>query len=106
MNMLQSLTSNEVFCVTLNDEERIKPENIIKSFNYSHPSFNIQRENMQRRHSELINQNSTSFCGAYWGNGFHEDGVKSALAVVEALNVDAETDAKMQTSDRETPSAR
>ena len=106
MNMLQSLTSNEVFCVTLNDEERIKPENIIKSFNYSHPSFNIQRENMQRRHSELINQNSTSFCGAYWGNGFHEDGVKSALAVVEALNVDADTKRKMQPSDRETPSAR
>ncbi|MFK7767097.1 MAG: NAD(P)/FAD-dependent oxidoreductase [Mariniblastus sp.] len=86
MNMLQSLNAPDVFCVTLNDEERIRPENIIKSFNYSHPTFNIHRSEMQQRQSEMIDSNLTSFCGAYWGNGFHEDGVKSALAVVESLN--------------------
>jgi predicted NAD/FAD-binding protein len=45
---------------------------------------------MQERHPELINQNATSFCGAYWGNGFHEDGVKSALAVTEQLRLTAQ----------------
>lgn len=85
MNMLQSIESEHVFCVTLNDTGRIQPENIIASFNYFHPTFGLDRHWMQARHHELINQNATSFCGAYWGNGFHEDGVKSALAVTEAL---------------------
>ena len=58
---------------------RIQPENVIKSFRYSHPIFGLNRKRMQARHAELINQNQSSFCGAYWGNGFHEDGVKSAF---------------------------
>ena len=85
MNMLQSLTANKTFCVTLNDTGRIHPDNIIKSFNYSHPTFDLRRKRMQSRHHELIDQNNTSFCGAYWGNGFHEDGVNSALAVTQSL---------------------
>lgn len=85
MNMLQSLDADKVFCVTLNDEGRIRPENVIRSFNYFHPTFGVDRKRMQARHAELINHRSSSFCGAYWGNGFHEDGVKSALAVAEQL---------------------
>ncbi len=63
MNMLQSLESKEVFCVTLNDEGRIRPEKVIQTINYSHPTFGVDRKRMQDRHAELINQNSTSFCG-------------------------------------------
>ncbi len=85
MNILQSINSQQVFCVTLNDRDRIRDENIIGSWQYHHPTFNIKRKSMQDRHVELLNVNSTSFCGAYWGNGFHEDGVKSALAVVNQL---------------------
>jgi len=56
------------------------------AFQYSHPTFGVNRKQMQDRHPELIGANRTSFCGAYWGNGFHEDGVVSALAVAETLN--------------------
>lgn len=85
MNMLQSLESNQTYCVSLNDDNRIDQRKVIASFDYAHPTFSINRGQMQARHRELINQNNTSFCGAYWGNGFHEDGVKSALAVVDQL---------------------
>lgn len=85
MNMLQSLDASKVFCVTLNDQGRILPENVIKTFQYSHPTFGKNRKQMQNRHRELIGPNQTSFCGAYWGNGFHEDGVVSALAVVDTF---------------------
>ena len=85
MNILQSLTCSTVFCVTLNDSGRIKEENVLREFTYHHPTFNLRRQSMQKRHSDLINQNATSFCGAYWGNGFHEDGVVSGLAVAESL---------------------
>jgi predicted NAD/FAD-binding protein len=86
MNMLQSLESERTFCVTLNDNGRIHPENVIQTFRYSHPIFGINRKRMQLRHHELIGHKQTSFCGAYWGNGFHEDGVKSGLAVAETLS--------------------
>jgi len=85
MNILQSIESETVFCVTLNDNDRIREENIIGSWQYHHPTFNVKRTEMQLRHDEVLNVNSTSFCGAYWGNGFHEDGVNSALAVAKKL---------------------
>ena len=86
MNILQSIESETVFCVTLNDECRIRDENILGTWQYHHPTFNLQRKTMQARHAELLGANATSFCGAYWGNGFHEDGVKSGIAVAEQLN--------------------
>ena len=85
MNILQSIESDYVFNVTLNDDGRIASENMIRQFTYHHPTFDIRQKSMQDRHSELLGPNNTSFCGAYWGNGFHEDGVRSALAVVNAL---------------------
>ena len=88
MNILQSLDSSETFCVTLNNSSRINPDKVIRSFNYWHPIFDARRKTMQQRHSELIGPNRTSFCGAYWGNGFHEDGVVSGLAVAGGLQKD------------------
>ncbi|QDV49999.1 NAD(P)/FAD-dependent oxidoreductase [Gimesia fumaroli] len=85
MNHLQSLRSKNTFCVTLNGEDRVDPDKVIRSINYAHPIFMTSRAAAQRRHSEVINQRRTSFCGAYWGNGFHEDGVSSALAVCKEL---------------------
>ena len=85
MSMLQSIDAPKVFCVTLNDPGRITSTNVIKTIQYSHPTFGINRKQMQDRHGELNGPNQTSYCGAYWGNGFHEDGVKSALAVVDVL---------------------
>jgi len=85
MNILQSIESETVFCVTLNDDDRIKDENVLRTFTYHHPTFDLRRKPMQQRHADLINKNSASFCGAYWGNGFHEDGVVSGLAVADSL---------------------
>lgn len=85
MNILQGLSSRHTFCVTLNDEAGIDPQKILRRFEYEHPVFTVHRSTAQRRHRELIDRNRTSFCGAYWGNGFHEDGVVSALRVVDAL---------------------
>lgn len=85
MNLLQRICSQHTYCVTLNDEAHIAPERVLDRFEYHHPIFNTQRTRAQRRQRELIDANRTSFCGAYWGNGFHEDGVVSALKVVDAI---------------------
>lgn len=85
MNVLQGIEAPETVCVTLNEEERIAPDRVLGRFEYAHPVFSTERDRMQRRHRELINRRNSSFCGAYWGNGFHEDGVNSALAVCEVL---------------------
>ena len=86
MNILQHLRSKNVFSVTLNSDEFIDPGKVLQRFEYHHPIFTAQRTAAQARHSELLNANRSSFCGAYWGNGFHEDGVVSALKVCEALD--------------------
>lgn len=85
MNLLQSLDAEQTWCVTLNGENMIREENIVAAIDYAHPTFSVGRRSMQLRHNELCNANETSFCGAYWGNGFHEDGVSSALRVVESI---------------------
>lgn len=85
MNLLQHLRSKHVFNVTLNSDQRIDPAKVLRRFEYHHPIFTVRRAAAQARHRELINVNRTCFCGAYWGNGFHEDGVVSALRVCEAL---------------------
>ena len=85
MNLLQNLRSQHVFNVTLNSDETIDPAKVLRRFEYHHPIFTVRRAAAQARHRDLINVNRTSFCGAYWGNGFHEDGVVSALRVCESL---------------------
>ncbi len=85
MNLLQGLTKKHVYCVTLNSDALIDPQRILGRYVYHHPIYTTRRAAAQRRHGELLNHNRTSFCGAYWGNGFHEDGVKSALAVCRTL---------------------
>ena len=85
MNRLQSIHSKHTFCVTLNGEDLIEPARVLGRFVYEHPKFTVQRAAAQHRHGELINHRRSSFCGAYWRNGFHEDGVVSALAVMRQL---------------------
>ena len=84
MNILQSIASKETFCVTLNHTDAINPHKILGRFNYSHPVFSLEQVAAQERWSE-VNSDRTWFCGAYWHNGFHEDGVRSALRVAEAI---------------------
>jgi predicted NAD/FAD-binding protein len=85
MNLLQGIRCRKTFLVTLNRDEAIDPAQVLGRFTYHHPVFDLRREAAQRRHGELLRQRRTSFCGAYWRNGFHEDGVVSALAVCRSL---------------------
>jgi len=81
MNRLQGLDAPETFCVTLNHDHAIAPEKILRTIEYAHPLFTAAGFRAQRRHAEISARNRTHYCGAYWGNGFHEDGVTSALRV-------------------------
>lgn len=85
MNILQGIKSPETFCVTLNQTSNIDPSKILRRFNYAHPVFNTESVAAQQDRPLINGKNNTWFCGAYWRNGFHEDGVKSALDVVEML---------------------
>jgi len=89
MNILQRLLAPPTFCVTLNDTAAIDPKKIIGRFSYSHPAFNLPGICAQQRWADINGVNRTWFCGAYWRNGFHEDGVVSALEVVKSLGAHA-----------------
>lgn len=82
MNLLQSLDTREQYCVTLNNSDAIAPESIIYKTHYDHPVYSLESVAAQSRHKELNTGNRTSYCGAYWRNGFHEDGVYSALEAI------------------------
>ena len=81
MNLLQTITAPVDFCVTLNSPQAIDLDSIIRRLVYHHPVYSSAAFAAQKRRDEISGVNRTSYCGAYWGWGFHEDGVKSALAV-------------------------
>ena len=81
MNRLQSLTAPVEFLVSLNSSKAIDPEKVLRRISYDHPLYSAASFTAQKRRDEINGSNRTWFCGAYWGYGFHEDGVKSALAV-------------------------
>ncbi len=85
MNRLQPLHAERNYFVTLNRTARIRPNLILRTQTWAHPVFTTQGLRGQARHPELIDHRNTSYAGAYWRNGFHEDGVVSALRVVDRL---------------------
>jgi predicted NAD/FAD-binding protein len=87
MNRLQTLESRQRFLVTLNGSDRIAPERVLRRFVYHHPVFDSAAVAAQKFRSAISGLRRTHFCGAYWGYGFHEDGVRSALAVCAELGV-------------------
>jgi predicted NAD/FAD-binding protein len=86
MNILQHIQSPCTFCVSLNSSAQIDPDKVLKRFVYHHPVFNQETINAQARRNEINGVSKTWFCGAYWYNGFHEDGVRSALDVVRGID--------------------
>lgn len=86
MNRLQGIDAPVDFCVSLNSGDRIDPEKVLRRFEYWHPMFSPEAIAAQTRHAEISGQGGIHFCGAYWGYGFHEDGVNSALAVARHFN--------------------
>jgi uncharacterized protein len=88
LNKLQSLTAPCEFCVTLNHAQAINPTKILCRITYHHPVYSPEAVAAQKRHGEISGVSRTSYCGAYWGFGFHEDGVNSALAVCRPFGKD------------------
>ena len=87
MNLLQGLDSPKPFVVTLNASWRIDPTKILARMDYAHPVYTHAAVGAQQRWSEINGVNRTWYCGAWWGWGFHEDGLKSGVRVAEALGV-------------------
>jgi len=83
MNRLQSLRAEREFCVTLNRSEAIDPARVIRRITYAHPVYTADGVKAQRRFEHISSAHRVHLCGAYWGWGFHEDGVRSALRVAE-----------------------
>jgi uncharacterized protein len=88
MNRLQSIDSRHQICVTLNQDQAVDPHQVLGVFEYAHPVLDGAAVAAQQRHGEISGVRSTWYCGAYWGYGFHEDGVQSALRVCRAFGVD------------------
>jgi len=83
MNILQGIDAPVTFCVSLNQTAQIDPAQVLARFSYSHPQYSLAALAAQARQGELQGRQHSYYCGAYWGNGFHEDGVLSALKVAE-----------------------
>lgn len=85
MNRLMGLDAPHRFLVTLNDDEGIDPAKVIRRIAYHHPTFRPGRDAALARRPEILGANRTTYCGAYFGYGFHEDGVASAHLAVRSL---------------------
>lgn len=85
MNLLQGIASPEPFIVTLNGGEAIQSDKVLRRMRYQHPVYDHASVAAQSRKAEIQGQQRTWFAGAYWGWGFHEDGMCSAVEVARAL---------------------
>jgi uncharacterized protein len=86
MNNLQRLRSRQDYFVTLNQGERIDPAKVIRRISYDHPVYTKEGVAAQARHAEISGPaRRTHYCGAYWGWGFHEDGVVSAIRACKGI---------------------
>jgi len=88
MNMLQGIAADTTCVVTLNATAQIDQDKILRQFVYAHPVYNNSTMQSQQQRATINGVNNSYFCGAYWYNGFHEDGVRSAVDVAALLGVD------------------
>lgn len=85
MSLLQGIEAPEPYVVTLNRSAAIDPAKILRTLHYRHPEYTVASVAAQRRKSEIQGVRRTWFAGAYWGWGFHEDGMRSAVEVAQEL---------------------
>jgi predicted NAD/FAD-binding protein len=85
MNNLQRLRADREFLLTLNRDEAIDPAKVIRRITYEHPVYTPEGLRAQARHEQISGVRRTHYCGAYWGWGFHEDGVRSAQRACEGI---------------------
>jgi len=85
MNILQGLDSTVPFIVSLNPRQKICEQKALGEYQYAHPVFTLDGVRAQARWQEINGARNTWYCGAYWRNGFHEDGCVSGIRVAQAL---------------------
>ena len=90
MNILQSLPTLEPFCVSLNQGSSVDPSLRHGEYSFEHPTYHPGRKSAQSMHPSFIQRRGISLCGAYWGYGFHEDGLSSALRVCQSFGKELE----------------
>ena len=88
MNRLQGIESTRPILVTLIRHDDIDPAAILRTFEYDHPVLDARAVRAQSRRDEINGRDGTWFAGAYWGHGFHEDGVQSAVHVCRGLGIE------------------
>ena len=100
LSRLQKIPSAKPLLLTLNANKEINPKSILRTFDYHHPAYSLDSIEAQRQHGTISGHHRSHFCGAYWGYGFHEDGVNSALAVARhfGIGLEACTAASMKES--------
>ena len=86
LGRLQGHVTSTPILLTLNPTPIIDSRKVLRRFRYAHPCFSRASLAAQARHHEINGHVRTYFCGAYWGYGFHEDGVNSALAVARCFD--------------------
>lgn len=88
MNRLQGLEADRHYCVTLNHREDFAPDTVIDAFDYEHPQYNFSSLSTQSELPQLNGRRNSWFCGSYFGYGFHEDAVRSAVAVAQGFGIE------------------
>ena len=96
MNILQSINAAETYSVTLNGAGYIDPSKVVGRAHYHHPILTKGSTEARGRRAEVSGPNRTHYCGAYWGNGFHEDGVVSAIAAAQEIDASATVESAAQ----------
>jgi predicted NAD/FAD-binding protein len=86
LNRLQGVPTRHRLLVSLNRTEAIRPERVLRRFTYHHPVYTADGVAAQADHARISGVRRTHYCGAYWGHGFHEDGLQSALAALRRLD--------------------
>jgi predicted NAD/FAD-binding protein len=89
MNRLQSLETGRDYFVSLNADGGVDPDRVLRRIEYQHPIFDADALAAQKLHDRIDGGGGVHYCGAYWGWGFHEDGVRSAQAVASRLGGDS-----------------
>ena len=87
MNRLQGLNTRRPYFVTLNPGREIDDTNVIVRLTYTHPMFSFDSLSTQPQLAQLNGVNRTSYCGSYFGYGFHEDAVRAGTLVAESFGI-------------------
>ena len=91
LSRLQNHASAEPLLLTLNGTGSVDAARVLQRFTYHHPAYTLESVAAQLKADEINGRRRTFYCGAYWGYGFHEDGVNSALAVANRFGIELDS---------------